>query len=284
MKTKVLVDSGSDISLDDKKKYDIDVVPLSLIIDGLAQDDFYNFNIKEYCNILKNSLIQTTTSQPNPNTFISYFRRYEKDYTDIIIITMSHNGSGTYNSASLAKSLYRDSGGRLRVHIIDSLSTSYVITLLGIKASLLAKSGLSACEIVKKIDYIKHNYRVYFLIDNIDFLIRGGRISSIKGKVISTFQVKPIISVKEGYGQVAAKSIGFKNGLTKLAKIFEKERSVKTKLHIMHADCLKSANNLVSLIKKIDSNIECFIHTMNGVMCTHAGPGSISIVFEANNI
>lgn len=285
MKIKILVDSGSDISLEDKEKYDIDVVPLTLVINGKPQNDYYNFDLKEYCNILKTNEIAPTTSQPSPDTFISYFKKYENNYTDIILVTMSHNGSGTYNSAVLARELYKDDGGNLNIHIVDSLATSYVISLLGIKASVLADKGMSAKEIISELEHLKRKYKIYYLVDDINFLIKGGRVSAVKGTVISKLQIKPIISItKDGNGNVAGKAIGYKNGMSKLAGLFEKEKSDKSSLHILHADCLNNANNLISLIKKTFESVEYQIHEMKGVMSTHTGPGSLCIVFETDNI
>ncbi|MEG1993767.1 MAG: DegV family protein [Oscillospiraceae bacterium] len=281
MNTKILVDSGSDISAEDKEKYNIDVVPLTLVIDGKAKDDFYNFDIKEYCNILRTNETAPTTSQPSPDVFISYFKKYENEYENIIVVTMSHNGSGTYNSAVLSTQLYKDDGGKANIFIVDSLATSYVITELAIKAAVLLEKGENIDKIVSQLEEDRKNYRIYYLVDDINFLIKGGRVSAVKGAVISRFQIKPIISItSDGSGCIPAKSIGYKNGMSKLVSLFEKEKSKNSKLHILHADCLENAQNLLSLIKKTFQNVEYQIHEMKGVMSTHSGPGSLCIVFE----
>lgn len=278
---KVIVDSGSDLCSGDKEKYGIGVVPLSLIYNGEEFSAYYNFKADEYCKILRTSKNLPTTSQPSPETYISYFEKYDSEYDEIIVITMSHLGSGSHNSAMLAKKIYEEDGGKARIFVFDSLSTSYGISFLAIKAAKMAEMGKSGAEIERELFKLREKIKIYFLVDDLNFLIKGGRISVIKGSLICKLQIKPIIGVTgEGTGNVCGKAIGFKSGLSKLASYFEKNGNLDKPIQIVHCDNLSAAQELAEMILNKFKNAQIKISEMKGVMSTHAGPGSVCIAFE----
>ena len=280
---KILVDSGSDLSIPDKEIYNIGVVPLSLIYNGEEWEDYYDFKSEEYRNILKTAKNLPTTSQPSPERYISYFKKFEDEYDEIMVITMSHLGSGSHNSAMLAKDIYEEEGGKARIFVVDSLSTSYGISFLAIKGMELAKKGLSGEEIERELKLYRKKLRVSFLVDDMEFLIKGGRISVVKGAFISKLQIKPIISLTdEGTGNVSGKAIGFKNGLSKLCSAFEKNGNYSKRVQIIECGALNEAESLAEAIKAKIKNANVVISEMKGVMSTHAGPGSVCIAYEEN--
>lgn len=121
---KILVDSGSDLSLEYCKKYDITIVPLNLQIEGRTVSDDGHFDAAKYCEYLKVAPQIPKSAQPSPQAFLDCYRRFS-DREHIIIITMSAKASGTHQSAVLARDLFEEENKSCRIHVVDSASTSF---------------------------------------------------------------------------------------------------------------------------------------------------------------
>ena len=278
-KIKILLDSGSDISPEYCEKYNITVVPLNIHREGKTVTDYYDFDPVEYCEYMQSAENTPKTSQPNPNQIIDYFKKFETEYDDLIMITMSRKGSGTHDSALLAKRMYEEQDPKCNIYIVDSMSTSFAIVMMAIKADELIQQGMEAEKIVEFLNEYRNHIGIYYLVDNIDFLIKGGRVSTIKGNVLNKIHLKPIITVVDGEGVNCSNAIGYRKGIAKLLHFFQTQALSKDILHVTHAHCMERVEQLKGIFSRAIPGIKFDVLQMQGTMCTHAGPGTVGISF-----
>lgn len=279
-KIKILVDSGSDISKDYCKKYDIDVVPLNIIYNEKAHKDFYEVDPVSYCEYLKTCETIPTTSQPSPSDFMEYFNKYCNDYDHIICITMAPAGSGTYNSACLAKEMFNEEEHTCQIHIIDSKSCGLNETLEAKAAAKMASKGLDIYEILAEIEEISHNICTYYLVNDVDYLIKGGRVSTVKGTIASKLKLKPIVTIRQGIGSNICSAVGLNKGMDKLVSYFNEEADESSTAYISHSNCYTKALSLAEKLKRQNPRIRTKIFQMNCVMATQAGPDALGLFFK----
>lgn len=280
-KIKVIVDSGSDISLEDSLEYNIGVVPCNYIMDGKTTLDFIDFNSKEFCHLLRTEAEIPTTSQPSPDEYCAHYNQYAEDgYDHVIVITMSHHGSGSFNCAMLAKDIFDEEKKHCQVHVIDSWSCSLNQVFEAKLASEMINENKTIDEILEKLDTVRRSLGTYYLVDNIDFLIKGGRVSTLKGSIANKLKLKPIVSIKDGAGSNMANAMGYQNGLSKLVGFFTTEATENSTLYISHADCEDNAKLLVEKIQKVFPNLKYIIRPMLATMSVHSGPDALGIFYH----
>lgn len=279
---KLLVDSGCDATPQQLTALGADLVPLIVTVGDHQYNDFYEIDPAQYYDTLKNCQSIPSTAQPSPATFVAYFEKYMGEYQHILLITMSVGGSGTYNSAVIAKGMFEEAHPNCgcQIHIHDSWSTSLVELMQLELAKELIDQGESIEAILARLDTLKRRTTTFYLVDDIKFLVKGGRVSNLKGSVISTFHIKPIIAIIEGYGTNHAIAMGYKNGIAKIASTFIKEATEDTMLYISHCGAPENAKALAEKIKESYPKLRCMINPMYATMATHSGPGTIGIFYE----
>lgn len=281
-KIKILVDSGSDMSMEYAEKYNIDIVPLNVIFEGKTHKDVIELSSTEYCEYLKTCSEIPSTSQPSPMDFIEYFNKYKTEYEHIIVITMSPTGSGTFNSATLAKEMFLEENPDYHIHIVDSKSCGLIELLEAKAAANMIEDGYNIVDILDNLEKIRFNISTYYLVDNVEYLIKGGRVSTIKGTIAAKLRLKPIVAIKSGIGSNLTNAVGYHNGIEKMAGFFFAEAKPTTTLYISHANCPDKAMKLVERVKKQIPELKYEILPMNCVMATQSGPDSIGMFYEKN--
>ena len=265
---KFMIDSGSDIPPEVADALDAEVVPLYRVIDGVPVLDYHDFNIQEYSEYLKTCKEIPTTSQPSPEDFLTRYERFaDEGYDHIICITMSVHGSGTYNSAVLASEMFKERHpeSAMQIHVVDSWSCSLNMVMELRLANHLLEAGAT-----------------YYLIDNLEFLIKGGRVSPLKGGIAAKLRIKPIVAIKNGEGSIPANAMGYQNGLSKLAHFFWEDCTPDSELYVSHAGCPEKAMAIVEKIRERYHNLKYYIYPMLGTMSTQSGPDSIGIFYTKN--
>lgn len=282
---KFMIDSGSDIPPEVADALDAEVVPLYRVIDGVPVLDYYDFNIQEYSEYLKTCKEIPTTSQPSPEDFLTRYERFaDEGYDHIICITMSVHGSGTYNSAVLASEMFKERHpeSAMQIHVVDSWSCSLNMVMELRLANHLLEAGAGIRTILDELYAVREKVRTYYLIDNLEFLIKGGRVSPLKGGIASKLRIKPIVAIKNGEGSIPANAMGYQNGLSKLAHFFWEDCTPDSELYVSHAGCPEKAMAIVEKIRERYHNLKYYIYPMLGTMSTQSGPDSIGIFYTKN--
>ncbi|SHJ83196.1 EDD domain protein, DegV family [Caminicella sporogenes DSM 14501] len=279
MKIKVIGDSCLDLNEELKKKKLFNIVPLSIRIDDKEFKDDENLDTNELLKMMKNSSDVPKTSSPAPDSFL---KAYEGDEDSIFVVTLSSQLSGTYNSAVLAKNMYKEKNEHKFIHVFDSLSASIGETLVGLKILELAKENHTNLEIVEKVnEYIKE-MKTFFYLESLDNMIKAGRINKLVAKVATAFSIKPIMgSTEKGTIRLVEKVRGSKKAFKRLVEIIgEQGHKLEEKiLGIAHCNSLAKAEKLKEQIKEKYNFKDIIIVEAAGISTVYANEGGIIIAF-----
>lgn len=278
MNFKIVADSSCDLNEDLKKKMNIDLVPLTIEIDGKRYIDDENLNVNEMLQEMKKSPMAPKTSCPSPNDFIKAF----KAEGDIFAVTLSSKLSGTYNSAILAKNMIKEEISNKFIHVFDSLSASVGETLVSLKIIEIARRNYDRINIIQKVNQYIKEMKTFFVLESLDNLVKSGRMSALTGKVASILSIKPIMrGSDEGTIEKLETTRGTKKAFRRLVEIIgeQGERLEEKILGIGHCNCIERAKKIKNDILERYNFRDIIIVDMAGLSSVYANEGGIVISF-----
>lgn len=207
MSIQFVVDSASDILPTEAAALGVRVLPLQVIFGGKTYRDGVDLSHEVFYQMLEQSKELPTTSQVSPGDFSDVFRELTQQGHTVIAITVSSQLSGTWQSAMIAA---EDFPGQ--VFVVDSGSAAIGQRILLQRGLELVRQGLSAEETVGQLEKEKTRIRVIAMIDTLDYLKKGGRISAATALAGSVLSVKPAIEIREGLVAMAGKARGIRQG------------------------------------------------------------------------
>ena len=271
---KIICDSISDLPIEIIEKYNIDIVPLTVIFNNKEYLAGETLTTKEFYKMLRDTDIMPKTSQATYVQFKSMFEKYDED-TEIIYIAGSSTASGTYQSAMLAKN-----DGHHNVSIFDTQNLSIGSALFVIKACEMVEKGYSVEEIISSLEKLKNDVEVVFSVDTLEYLKMGGRISSTKATLGNLLSIKPILEVKDGLVSQKSQVRGKKQIYSTLAKTIVKKFGKDLKNRTIIIGCGDNTEDLEimkeALEKEADISNVYFVN-IGCVICSHSGPGVMGI-------
>ena len=271
---KIVCDSISDLPQEILTKYNVDIVPLTVIFNGTEYLAGENLTTQDFYKMLRESNSMPKTSQATYVQFKSIFEKYDTD-TEIIYIAGSSIASGTYQSAMLAKN-----DGHDNVFIFDTENLAIGSALFVIKACEMVESGHSVQEILSTLEKYKNNVEVTFSVDTLEYLKMGGRISSTKAALGNLLSIKPILEVKDGLVSQKSQVRGKKQIYSTLAKTivnrFGKDLREKT-IIIGRGDNQEDLEIMKEALEKEAEVKNIYYVNIGCVICSHSGPGVMGI-------
>ncbi|BAQ57277.1 conserved hypothetical protein [Lactobacillus acetotolerans] len=210
MKIGILTDSSAYLTTEQCKKYDIGVIPIPIVWDGKTYRDLIDISYKDFYKKLANATVLPTTSEPSVGEFKKYVNQYIKNnYTDLIVITLSSGLSGFYNTVvNTAKE-----EKRINIHPFDCRITCAGQADAVLLAGRLIQSSANVDLIMHDLVDLRNTMDVRFMVDNLNYLKRTGRLSNAASFVGSLFKIKPILSIdvqKTGHISAIAKERQYK--------------------------------------------------------------------------
>lgn len=285
MKIKLMADSTCDLSQEILEKYDICIAPLVINIDGQEFRDRLDIQTDEFYNKLETYKKPPTTSMPSPESYLSCIRKAEdQGYDEVLCICMSSGTSGSYQGAVLAKNLYFEiyPESKIRYEIIDSVSMSHGSGWLIMKCAQLRENGYIFEQLIQYCNDIKYRIKHFLSVDDLDNLIRSGRLtiaSAMIGKVLS---IQPIMSMKHTKGSIVAKKRGHKQVLNFYIEEFLKRVDYEQTNFIIigyTSDIHKAENLKTKFTAETGFSGEIYIMQMGVAVGTHVGLGGLSMFF-----
>lgn len=274
---KIITDSTADIDLEYAKKLDIEIVPLKVIIDGKEYKDRIDLQPDQFYQLLQDSEVLPTTSQPSPQDFLTLFEDAKKNNDSVIVMTLSSVISGTYQSANIAKDLAEYEN----IFIIDSLAATQMLRLLVLKAVALREMKIDVKEMVKTLEEYKTRIRIFAFVDTLEYLYKGGRLSKTAAAAGTLLKFKPIIGLKEGKLEMFAKARGTQKATTKIIELIHEDGEIDFNEPI----CIGYTGSDEGLEKfeqtlRDEFKFNDVLHGFVGpVIGTHAGPGARLIAY-----
>ena len=279
MKTRIIVDSTTDLIPEVKSR--VSVVPLTVhfgeeeFIDGVTIDH------KAFYEKLVETDVHPTTSQATPASFQAEYEKVKQAGESAVVITLAAKLSGTYQSAVIAAGDYEN------IYVVDSGSAAIGGGILTELALQLKENGLGAKEIAERLEEEKGKVLLVALVDTLEYLKKGGRISKTAAFAGAVLNIKPVIAVADGEIRILGKSRGSKMGNNLLVQEMEKAGGVDfSKPVLLGYTGLSDAllRKYIEDSKQLwETGLEHIRYTTVGsVIGTHAGPGAIAVAFFRN--
>lgn len=269
-KIAIIADSATDITENLGKGHTIFQIPLQINIDGKSYIAGRDITGEEVFQAMEKSTV--SSSLPNGKDIEDVFNRVQNEgYTHAIVITITSAMSGTYN---VIKHVADDFEG-LQIAVVDTLRISLGAGYVALKAEELVREGLSFQEILDYIEANKFSANVYFTLQSLENLIKGGRIGTIAGSVASVLNIKPIISVNdEGVYYTAGKTRGYPRVIYRTidkAHEFVKDLD-RYRVVLLHADSKEDFGKILEYAKeKFDKAEEILIEKISPALSVHSG-------------
>ena len=279
MAIRFVIDSGSDILPVEAEKKGMVHVPLTVSFEGQEYLDAVELEHEEFYDKLESCENLPVTSQVPPYRFEEVFEKVVSEGDTVIAITISGALSGTYQSACIAAAEFPG-----KVFVVDSENVSLGMRILVERGLELLKQGLAAEEIVEKLNEEKKRVRVLALLDTLEYLKKGGRISSATAFAGGLLNIKPVATVKDGLVEMVGKARGSKAGNNLLRKLIQEGRGVDFKRPYFAAYSGKS-DALLQKYLKDSADLwqtevqEMSIGTVGSVIGTHVGPNVVAVAF-----
>lgn len=277
MKIKVVTDSVSDIPEQLVDEFDIEVVPLRVNFGAVSYKDGVDITTEDFFKKLESSKKLPTTSQVNPGEFKDVFEKYLDSYDHIICITMSSEMSGTFKAANIAKEFLETD----KITILDSKAISFGYGLIVLNTAKRVQEGMALEEILKKAAYDIEHLENIFVVDTLEYLKKGGRLSPGKAFMGKLLKVKPILTIEEGKLKAVDKVRGRKKAVQWVLEYIKKSTYdlSDTTIGFFHAVDKDYMNFLEQEVEKENEIGEIIYSEVGCVVGTHSGPGCIAMVF-----
>ncbi|GIP41850.1 hypothetical protein J45TS6_03090 [Paenibacillus sp. J45TS6] len=276
----IVTDSTADIPDELVAKYQIHVVPLRVVFDQETYLDGIELSPATFYEKLGNAKVLPSTSQPSPVEFMNVYSQILNDHpgSQIVSIHLSSGMSGTYQSALLGKSMLEDEQ-TAEITVIDSKSASYGYGLLVVHAAQLAQAGKNAQEIEAAVLRLHQQRKLYFLVDTLEYLQKGGRIGKASAVLGTLLNIKPVLSIDdEGIIYAVEKIRGQKKAMERIIQMFEQDFAGKRiNIAVGHTANPASAETFISLIQTRFELGEVVYPNIGAVIGSHVGFGTIAI-------
>lgn len=279
---RIITDSASDFTKEDAKRLNIEVLPLTVTFGDEAYRDGVDLDSKTFYEKLIESDTLPTTSQIPPYVFEETFKEATEAGDSVVIVLISSELSGTFQSAHLAAEDFDN------VYVVDSLSATIGEQCLIEYATRLRDEGKSAKEIAQALDNKKADVKILALLDTLEYLKKGGRISPATAFVGGVLAVKPVVTVTDGKVELIGKARGSKNGNNLLRELVGKVGGIdySMPIYLGYSGIDKSLLNKYiedskSLWEGLIGNL--LVTNIGSAIGTHVGPGAIAVAFFKNN-
>ena len=281
MGVKIITDSAADLPVELLQAYDIDLIPLRVYDE--SETEYLDGVTLESVTLLQKMREGAVyrTSLPSLETFQEKFVSYAKEGNPCIYLAFSSELSGTYQSSVVIKEEVKETYANLDLEIIDTKCASLGQGLVVLEAAKMAKDGASKEDILKRVDFLMNHMEHIFTVADLQYLVRGGRLSKVAGFIGGLLNIKPILNVEEGKLVPLEKVRGKKKVLGRIVDIME-ERGKELKgqtIGITHGDDLETAEALKALITERFGCEVFIVNTIGAAIGAHTGPGVITLFF-----
>jgi DegV family protein with EDD domain len=263
------------------KKYNISVAPQVLIWSDQTYRDGVDINSQEFFTRLKTAKVMPTTSQVSVISFQEIFQDLVAKGFDVLALLISSKLSGTVQSAMQARDLMNTA--REKVNVVDSQS---VAMALGFQVLAVARAVEAGASLKEAIDLAEksHQYTgVFFAVDTLEFLHRGGRIGGAQRFLGTMLNMKPILGIQDGrvdgIDRIRTKNKAHDRVLELVVEKVAGRTPVR--LATLHANAVEDARTLLTRAEQALNPVESILTEVSPTVGTHAGPGTVGLAFMA---
>ncbi len=273
----LLCDSTCDLDEATRRKYGIEMAPLSVLFGDAVFRDQVDLSTAEFYERLVNDPHHPTSSQPPPREFVEALERIRPD-REAIIVTLSQKLSGTYRSALSAAKLV----DHPRVAVFDSNTVSLTTGMQVVSAARLAEKGASLDEILQWLERWRDRSGLLFTVATLDYLKKGGRIGRAAHLVGSLLRMRPVLTVEDGIVQSVTKARGDDDAFEKVLSVFGERvpEGKKIRLAVLDSTGAKRLEQAEQRVRERNEVLDIFHGQITGVIGTHVGPGAWGLFYQ----
>ncbi|MET3683400.1 DegV family protein with EDD domain [Alkalibacillus flavidus] len=280
MSMKLIVDSGSDLPQNILEEYDIDLVSLTVHLDGQDYYDRDTISSQDVYNAMRSGSAPKT-AQVTPDAFYERFKTYTDEGRPVIYLAFSSELSGTFQSAMIAKQQIDDQNPDAEIYVIDTRAASMGHGLIAYYTAKAIADGQSVQDVLDTAHYYVNHIVHIFTVDDLEYLQRGGRVSKAQAFVGGMLKIKPLLHVEDGKLVPLEKIRGAKKVIGRMADVVQErgQHFHDQTIAITHGDDEKRAQELANQIRDKYQPKEIIIYPIGSAIGAHAGPGTIALFF-----
>jgi DegV family protein with EDD domain len=272
-KVAVIVDSTANLPTNLIQEYDLSVIPLNVIWGGESYYDGIDITTAEFYDRLAKSSDSPTTSQPSIGDFHDLYTKLAETAEGIVCATISSELSGTYASATGAADMMEG----FPIEVIDTRTASMAHGFVALAAARAAAAGADYKEAAAAARSIVDRLELYFAVDTLEYLHRGGRIGGAQRLIGSVLSIKPVLQIEDGRIEALASVRTKRKALQYLVDLAEKNLAGKSDLHlaVLHSVSPDEARWLGDALQEKLNPVELIYGELSPVIGTHTGPGTV---------
>jgi DegV family protein with EDD domain len=270
---KIVTDSGSDLPLELAKKLGITIVPVYICFGDKAYKDGVDIGPDELYEKLVKGPIYPTTTQPKPADFAEVYTALAKETDAIVSIHLPTKVSGTYNAAVQGIDIAKP---RCEVHVLDSLSVSAGIGLIAIAAAQVANKGGKVAEVLEETRKAISKTQMRGLLDTLQYLLKGGRITRARALVGTLLNVKPILTMRHGELVQAGMARSYAKGLEQVLEFVKNYPNLR-EVGIAQSTVPEEAERLKKMLGSVIDEKHILMTRIGAGLGVHGGPGTIVV-------
>lgn len=273
---KIVTDGGADMPESWISEYQINILPLRVLIGEKTYFQGIDLNINNFYQILRDLKVIPKTSLPSPNQVMEFYRSIAQKGDTILSLHLSSKLSGTYNAFQIAT---REIAEEFEIITFDSLAGSAVLGFMCREARIMEKAGSSIQDIMKRLNEIRQKIIVIFTLDNLEFAHKNGRVSVLQNLIGSVLNIKPVLVLKNGLLEMYSKARTRQRALEQiLSFVAEKVGSDQVNVAVVHAEDLTTAEQLKRRIQNMLRIDNLVITDLSIPVAANLGPGAVGIV------
>ena len=277
---KIISDSTCDLSPELIAKYDIDILPLHILLGEDEYEDGKNITPEQIYSWSDENKTTPKTSAPSLTDAIELFKPYIDEGREIVCFSISSSMSTSGNVMRIAA---EELEAEERITVIDSANLSTGIGLLVIEAAIMAQKAHTVAEIVSAVEALKPNVRASFVVDTLTYLYRGGRCNAVSAMAGGVLKLHPKIVVENGAMNASKKYRGKINSVI-MTYVKDMENDLKAarpdRVFITHSGCDRAiVEEVHSYLENLGVFSEILETRAGGVISSHCGPGTLGVLF-----
>lgn len=275
----IVTDSTCDLTPQELKSLGVEMVPLKVLFDGETFLDWTDLAPAEFYAKLEGAAVLPKTSQPSPADFLAVYQRLaEAGCEAIVSIHLTSALSGTFESATMAAV-----DSPVPVHIVDTRKVSQAVGLV-VKAAVAARAeGQTAEQIAEHATRVSESMRMYFVLDTLDYLVKGGRAGKAQGLAASLLNIKPVLEMNaDGIIEPFKKVKGRKKALHELALHVAEDAAERGRMRValLHACTDDCGADLIAELESTGADLEIeSVGLVGSVIGTYAGPRAVGVAY-----
>jgi len=273
MAVKIVTDSLSDITDDVAEGLGITVVPLTVLFGREAYLDRVTMTTDEFYRRLTTADILPTTTQPTPQTFAEVYDKLAEETDEILVVTLSSELSGTYQSAVSAIEMAKK---KCRIEVIDSQTVAMALGLVVLAAAKASQDGAKLDELVDFVRQALLRSHLIIYFDTLKYLAKGGRIGKAQGLLGSMLSIKPILTIKDGVVSPVTRLRSRAAGVEYLFNFVASFQHIDV-LAVEHTTLPDDADRLVDRLSVSFPTLPIHRSTVSPVLGTYAGPNAVAV-------